>query len=335
MNKTIINGVEIEVTKEQKDMLRACASHDEAIFVPHRKAVAQVVNQAWQTGVLEPDLLGNIFMRSTLEPGVTAKYPLNFYAPANEGSYVAIRLPRQGAIPERVVEGDELLVTTYKIGNAISWSLDYARDARWDVVAQAMEVYNNGFVRKLNDDGWHVILRAALDSTATAFVDTSATAGQFSKQVLLNMMAGIKRQTGGRNSRLTDIYLSPEGINDIRNFSNTQIDEVSRRELVTSGEDRVPSLYGVNLHEIQEFGVGEEYELFISSNLGRSHNNSKVEFFIGLDQLHRDAFVMPVREDMQMFDDPALHRSAKMGVYGWMELGFACLDTRRAVLGEF
>ena len=44
--------------------------------------------------------------------------------------------------------------------------------------------------------------------------------------------------------------------------------------------------------------------------------------------------MMPVREDMQMFDDDALHVSAKMGVYGWMELGFAALDTRRAILGQ-
>jgi hypothetical protein len=43
---------------------------------------------------------------------------------------------------------------------------------------------------------------------------------------------------------------------------------------------------------------------------------------------------MPVREEMQMFDDPTLHRSAKAGVYGWMEIGFAALDTRRAVLGQ-
>jgi len=44
---------------------------------------------------------------------------------------------------------------------------------------------------------------------------------------------------------------------------------------------------------------------------------------------------MPIREDMQMFDDPTLHRSGQAGVYGWMELGFAVLDTRRVILGSF
>ena len=83
-----------------------------------------------------------------------------------------------------------------------------------------------------------------------------------------------------------------------------------------------------------EFGAGQEYEGFITDTLGRAHDDSKVEWVIGLDSLHRDAFVMPVREEMKMFDDDNLHRSMKAGVYGGMELGFANLDTRRAIVGQ-
>lgn len=328
-----INGVTIALDEEQRGILKACASKNEEEAVTHKQALAQVMEKAWQAGVLEPDLLGSIFERIQLPPGVEAKFPLDFYAPENEGSYVAIVLPRQGAVPDRAIEGDELRVSTYKVGNGISWSLDYARDARWDVVARAIEVFTNGFIRKLNDDGWHVILKTAVEGTSSTIQDTTATAGLFTKRLLLDMMSNIKRRTGGRNSKLTDLYLSPEAINDVRNFTNAQIDEVSRRELVTGGEDRVPQLYGVRFHEMQEFGVSQEYETYITGTLGRVHTNSKVEHVVGLDLLHRDAFVMPIREDMQMFDDPTLHRSAKAGVYGWMEVGFANLDTRRAILG--
>lgn len=328
-----INGIKVKLDDEKRAILQACASADEAEATTHKQALAQVMEKAWQAGVLEPDLLGSIFQRIDLPPGVEAKFPLDFYSPDNEGAYPAIVLPRQGAVPDRAIDGDELRVSTYKIGNGISWSLDYARDARWDVVARAIEVFTNGFVRKINDDGWHVVLKSAVDATATTIQDTAATAGVFSKRLLLDLMSNIKRRNGGRNSRLTDLYMSPEAINDIRNFTNTEIDEVSRRELVTRGEDQVPSLYGVRLHEMQEFGVGQEYELYITSTLGRALPGSKVEHVVGLDLLHRDAFVMPIRENMSMFDDPTLHRSAKAGVYGWMELGFASLDTRRAILG--
>lgn len=332
----VINGQKVEVTEEHKQVLRATAGNDAQAYEMRQKAVAQVLERAWQAGVLEPDLLGNIYNRVFLPAGIEAKFPLDFYAPENEGAYVAFVLPKEGAIPDRVIEGDEVRVNTYKVGNSISWSLDYARDARWDVIARAIEVFTNGFVRKLNDDGWHVVLAAADEGTSSQVDDGegATTAGTFTKQLLLNLMASIKRRTGGRNSRLNDIYLSPEAINDIRNFDNTQIDEVSRRELVTAGEDTIPRLYGVRLHEMLEFGTGQEYELFLSSTLSRAHTNSKVQYVIGLDSIHRDAFVMPVREEMKMFDDDNLHRSMKAGVYGWMELGFANLDTRRAIVGQ-
>lgn len=330
----VINGQKVEVTEEHKQVLRATAGNDAQAYEMRQKAVAQVLERAWQAGVLEPDLLGNIYNRVFLPAGIEAKFPLDFYAPENEGAYVAFVLPKEGAIPDRVIEGDEVRVNTYKVGNSISWSLDYARDARWDVIARAIEVFTNGFVRKLNDDGWHVILAAADEGTTSQIDDTGATAGEFSKQLLLNLMTSIKRRTGGRNSRLNDLYLSPEAINDIRNFDNTQIDEVSRRELVTAGEDTIPRLYGVRLHEMLEFGEGQEYQSFLETTLSRAHTNSKVEYCVGLDSVHRDAFVMPVREEMKMFDDDNLHRSMKAGVYGWMELGFANLDTRRAIVGQ-
>lgn len=328
-----VNGVQITINEQEREILRACASNDIQEASEHRQAFAQVMEKAWQAGILEPNLLGSVFQPIQLAPGVEAKFPLDFYSPDNEGAYEAIVIPRQGAVPDRVIEGDELRVGTYKIGNGISWSIDYARDARWDVVARAIEVFTNGFIRKLNDDGWHVILKAAVDSTSSTIQDTSATAGVFSKRLLLDMISNLKRRDGGRNSRLTDLYLSPEAINDIRDFSNTQLDEVSRRELIMAGEDQIPTLYGVRFHEMQELGASQEYETFITDTLGRSHTNSKVEHVVGLDLLHRDAFVMPIREEMQMFDDPTLHRSAKAGVYGWMEVGFANLDTRRAILG--
>lgn len=333
----VINGEKIEVTEEHKEVLRATASNDPDGYKMRQKAIAQVLERAWQAGVLEPDLLGNIYNRVVLPAGIEAKFPLDFYAPENEGAYVAFVLPKEGAIPDRVIEGDEVRVNTYKVGNSISWSLDYARDARWDVIARAIEVFTNGFVRKLNDDGWHVILAAANEGTGATNIDDgsgSTTAGAFTKPLLLNLMASIKRRTGGRNTRLNDLYVSPEAINDIRNFTNTEIDEISRRELVTAGEDVIPRLYGVRLHEMLEFGVGQEYEGFITNTLARAHDDSKVEWVVGLDSIHRDAFVMPVREEMKMFDDDSLHRSMKAGVYGWMELGFANLDTRRAIVGQ-
>ncbi len=93
-------------------------------------------------------------------------------------------------------------------------------------------------------------------------------------------------------------------------------------------------IYGVNIHEIQELGASQEYQTYLATTLSISMGASDLEFVVGLDLSNRDSFVMPVREEMKMFDDPALHRQARAGVYGWMEIGFAALDSRRAILGS-
>jgi len=334
-----INGQEIEMKPEVREMLRATAGRD-ADAIRHREALATVLASAWRSGVLEPDTLGDIFTTIPLDPGTDAKFPLDFYnaADSEKDNRDAFVVPKEGAIPDRVIQGDEIHVPTYKIGNAISWSLDYARDARWDVIARAIEVFTNGFVRKLNDDGWHVIQKcAAANAVAT---DAAGTDGIFSKRLLTNTQTAFKRLSGGRGAKATDIYLSPEAIADIRNFDTGSaggqiIDFGMLAQLLRGDADSgAPDLFGTKIHELRELGVGQEYESFIATTLGIAHTGSKQEYGIALDLSNRDSFVMPVRDDMEMFDDPQLHRSAKAGVYGWMELGMACLDTRRAMLLE-
>jgi hypothetical protein len=326
-------GAVIKVDEAKRQLLKATANETED-GVKHRQALAQVMSDAWRAGVLEPDLLGTIFSRIDLEGGIDAKFPLDFYSPGLEGAYKAFVVPAQGQIPDKVIVGDEIRVPTYKVANAISWGLDYARDARWDVISRAIDVFTNGFTQKLNDDGWHVILKAASESSASVISDSAAASGAFTKSLLLNLMVGIKRQTGGRNAKVTDVYLSPEAINDIRNFTDSVVDQTTLRDLITSGEDSIPTLFGVRLHEPQELGYAQEYQNYLLNTIGASVAASDEEFVVALDQRNRDSFVMPIRQNMEMFDDKFLHRSGKQGVYGWLELGFAALDTRRAVLGS-
>lgn len=331
MREVKINGVTMKITDEERDLLKCTASRSEE-SAKYRQALAQTLEKAWRQGVLEPDLLDGIFDRIMVPRGADVKFPFDFYGPSEEGFYKAFAVPREGAIPERMIEGDEIYVPTYKIGNAISWDLDYARDGRWDIVGRAIEVFTNGFIRKLNDDGWHIVLTAAGENSV--YSDSSATSGVFTKRLLTTLQTSIKRLTGGRNSRVTDLYISPEAMADIRNFAETAVDDVTLRNLVLSPEDSVPQFFGVRIHELQELGASQEYQTYLTGTVGASLAAGDEEFVVALDLLNRDAFVHPVREEMSMFDDPALHRSMRAGVYGWMEVGFAALDTRRVILGS-
>ncbi len=312
---------------------------NEALVAQHELAVA--LETPLRKGVLVGDVLDGIFEKINMEPGTAAEFPLDLLAPGTENEHVAYTNPGHGRIPERAVEGDYVMVPTYSVASSIDYLLRYAREARWDVVGRAMQVLEAGFVKKMNDDGWHTLLAAGVDRNILVY-DADAAQGQFTKRIV-SLMKTVMRRNGGGNSgslnrgRLTDIYLSPEALEDIRNWGIDQVDEVTRREIYQAGDDgaAITRVFGVNLHDMDEIGEGQEYQRFFTDQLLGGLASSDSELIVGLDLSANDSFIMPIKQDIQIFEDDALHRHQRAGFYGWAEIGFAVLDNRRILLGSF
>ena len=191
----------------------------------------------------------------------------------------------------------------------------------------------------MNDDGWHTIISAGVDRNILVY-DNDAASGVFSKR-LVSLMKTVMRRNGGGNSTsinrgtLTDLYMSPEGIEDIRNWGVDEVDPVTRRDLITQEGGLLIRIFQVNLHDLDELGEGQEYQNFYTSDLGGSMPTNDNEILVGLDLRNQDSFAMPVREGVQIFEDDTLHRQRRAGLYGWAEHGFAVLDNRRVLLGSF
>ena len=309
---------------KKEEALNATAEFAKALELPLRQ------------GVLSGDILNGIFEPIQLQVNATPEFPLDFIAPGSEKDYVAYTIPNHGYIPQRNVEGDYVMVPVYDIGASIDWNLKYARDARWDVIGRAMEVFQAQFVKKLNDDGWHTLLASAVDRNIVV-VDSDANPGQFTKR-LVSLGKTVVRRNGGGNTtsinrgKLTDLFVSPEAIEDIRNWNVDQVDEFTRRDIFLSEDGVLTRIFGVNLHDIDELGEGQEYQLYSLNQLGVTLPANKVELMLGLDLRRRDSFVMPIREQVQVFEDDTLHRQKRGGIYGWAEQGFAALDNRRVIL---
>ena len=322
------------------ELIKRSGSPNKAEALSAQREIAKALEEPLRQGVLIGDVVSNIFQALAMEPGTTTEFPLDLLAPGEEDEHVAYTNPGHGRIPERQVEGDYVMVPTYSISSSIDYLLRYARDARWDVVARAAQVLEAGFVKKINDDGWHTILSAAVDRNILVY-DSDAAAGQFTKR-LISLMKTVMRRNGGGNSasvnrgRLTDVYLSPEGLEDIRNWGVDQVDEVTRREIYSAGESGITRIFGVNLHDLDELGEGQEYQEFFDEDLSGSLGpSSDVELVIGLDLQSNDSFLMPIKQQVQVFEDDTLHRHQKAGMYGWAELGFAVLDNRRVLAASF
>ena len=335
-NKSVISAP----TPEMTALLRKSGSANRAESLEATHQLAMALEQPLRQGVMSGDITGNIYETISLEPGSTPEFPLDFLAPGTEKDFVAYSVPNHGRIPERYVEGDYVMVPTFEIAASIDWTLRYARDARWDIVSRALQVLQSSFVKKTNDDAWHTLLAAAVDRNILVY-DADAAAGQFTKR-LVSLLKTVMRRNGGGNSssvsrgRLTDLYVSPEAIEDIRNWGVDQVDEVTRREIYTADDEgaAITRIFSVNIHDLDELGVGQEYQSFFTTELSGSLQASDVELVVGLDLSANDSFVRPVRENVQVFEDDNLHRQRRAGFYGFAEHGFAVLDNRRVIVGS-
>lgn len=295
---------------------------------------------ALQTPIRETLLSGPIvngIYETVVTNGERLEYPVDLLTPGSETEFVAYTIPAEGALPHRIVESDYLMVPTYEIGSDISARLRYIRDAKWPVIRRMMQVLDYGFTKKLNDDGWQTILSAAVDRNIL-ISDPDAAVGQFTPR-LLTLMSIFMRRNGGGNSatpnraKMTDIYMSPEAHQDIRSWGLNLVPDKARENVyyATDGSPDLISIYGTNLHALDEFGEGQEYQTYLNTTLGVSLG-SDAEFMIGLDQSANDSFVHNVRTPVEIFEDNTLHRRGMFSLYGRTEIGFAVLDSRRALL---
>lgn len=336
--------------EESLKLLRAMASQDQRQASAARQAFAQELISPLRRGIFDADNLGEIYNPQVIPYGSTASYPLDFVRPGDEDTYTAYTLAEQGRLPERRVEASEINVPTFKIGNSIDWDIKFMKEARWDIVKRALQVFEAGFVRKINSDGWRCVLAAAADrgliveadgsavfTGSSSCLTTAAAAGEFTKELVSRMHTAMTRGAGGNGNagRLTDLYLSLEAMECMRAWDAGRIDEFTRREIMVSAEKGLAQVYGVIMHAMTEFGQDQEYDDFLETVLSVSKPAGTEQFVLGLDLSAEDSFVMPIKEELEVYDDEALIRYQRMGIFGWMRHGFACLDNRRVLVGAF
>lgn len=328
-------------TPEMNELLARSGSNRFEIAMAAQRELALAFTLPLKQGVLKGDTIGDIFDTIPFQPGAAVEFPLDFLSPGSENDYIAVTIPNTGRIPENRVEGDYLTVPTYDVGASIDWALKYARDARWDVVTRAMQVLEAMFVRKNNNDGWHTLLAAAKARNLSVY-DDAATAGLFTKRLVALGKTVMRRNAGGNSTsinrgKLTHLCTSPEALEDIRSWDLTQVPDAIRTAIFLAGGDgpdgevALSSIFGVRLIDIDELGVGQEYETYWESSLSGTLPSDKVEIAIGLDLQNRDSFVRPERQPVELFEDPTFHRQRRAGYYGFAEGGWACLDSRRVL----
>ena len=234
-----------------------------AIFL--RVAISSSVNISYtdqepiKSGLLDEDTIGDIYQMIPVAKGVEIDFPIDFYQATDRDKFWAYAIPDHGYLPQRYVSSDSAKVTTYRIGSSMDFWLKHIAAARWDVLARGLEVYKNGYVKKINSDGWSTIAATAYYRNIVISDDTAAP-HQITPRLMSLMQVFMKRNGGGNMTssgfRLTDLYISPEAAASMRSWDFSLVPEVVREQMYRKNDDSVlANLFGIDIQEHEDLGI--------------------------------------------------------------------------------
>lgn len=323
--------------KDAQELLVKCGSHDMAVASAATHDLAKALETPIRKAVLIGANLDSIFSVESVPVGKTLEYPIDIVAQSGLKNYTAYSLPTTGGMPDRWVEADYLKLNTFDVGNTITCASRLLEIGSWDIMKRMLDVMAAGFVQKMNDDGWRVILAAAYGRSISV-VDAAAPNGYLTKKLVRDMKTKMMREGGGNMSsvdlrKLTDLYLSIEALDDMSNWDLSQVSDQDRHTIYVSG-DGDKSIFNVKLHPLFEFGVGQAYQKYLVNTLGFTMTGSREECVVGLSLNKKDSFVWAAEKPIEVFEDPTTHRNRLVSLYGWTRYGVGCVDSRSALLGQ-
>lgn len=347
--------------KDLVELFKATASTDESERITRYKEFCAAIKTPILQEVKDRSVVRELFSVDPIPPGAQAVYPV-----ADDFELPVWVLPGLGYVAQNFIEGvgEDVIVPVFRIATSGNWKIDYAKEGRIDIAARAAAKAAQAIAEYEEESGWRVIAPAATTNFAAtgllkarnaAIYEVPAAsqgAGYLSKELVNRMITGMKRN--GRT--LTDLWVSPEDMSDIREWTETDIDPVTRREIFQASG--MGSIWGVRMHELSQLGATGKfningstsaYGIFLADG-ANAYNDYTLDNpnvvdanmtvttvgetqVYGFDLTANDSLVMPVKEDLEVFDDPALHRHQQQGFYCWERLGFAALDSRMMSLG--
>lgn len=342
--------LKLKNTPEQVELIKAMASRESTVAKEAQEAFAAFIGPVVNKVLMEAATSSAVYTDLAYDEDDSPSIPLDLFQGEGEGLVSVWSQNVAGGLPTSTVEGlSELKVSTYRLDSAVSFLKRYARRGRLDVASKAIERMTNEVLIKQERNAWAVVLKALADSNNT--VNMGSSTETFTLAKLNTLVKNVKRLNvsyagGTTNSSygLTDIFISPETMSDIRAFAYNPVGQGStdlpagvREEIYRGGGTQ--EIYGISIHELVELGANQKYtKLFNEFFTGSPAFTDSDDLVVGID-LTKDAFVRPVARNADSGstftatpDDQFVARSEKIGFYGSLEEGRVCIDSR-AVAG--
>ena len=352
--------LKLKNTAEQIELVKAMGSRDNVVAAEANQAFAAFLGPVVAKVLMQAATASAIYTDLPYDEDDRPSIPLDLWFDGGEGYVTTWSQSVAGGLPTSTVEGfSEMKVATYRLDSAVSFLKRYARRGRLDVVSKAVERMANEVLVKQERNAWAVVLKTLAESGNV--LERNTTSITFTLDMLNTLMTQVKRvnrsYAGGTTTDaygLTDLFVSPEVKEDIRAFAYQPVSLTNGTTNLVPAENGVQTLtnlpdavrediyrnagtqeiYGVAIHDLIELGPTQKYNSLFGEFYGSAFTVSSDELIIGLD-LSKDAFVRPVARQAEsggtftaLPDDQFVARSEKIGFYGFLEEGRACVDSR-------
>lgn len=354
--------LQLKNTPEQVELIKAMGSKNASTSREAQEAFAAFIGPVVQEVIQQAGTASSVYTDAPYDEDDSPSFPLDlYYDERSVDNHITVTSQSiAGGLPSSQVVGmQELKIATYSLDSAVSFLKKYARRGRLDIAAKAIERMAQEILVKQERNAWAVLLKALAEGTTggTAHItDGGVTGSTFQLDHMNKLMTLMKRINesfaGGSpaaaySNGITDLYISPEVMEDVRAFAYNAVGGSSAGASVTDLPDGVreeiyrsagtSSIYGVALNELIELGASKKYNTLFDTFDSISFDAANDEIIIGVDN-SKGAFIRAVAQQSEtggtftaQADDQFAQRSEKIGFFGKVEEGRVCLDSRAVV----
>lgn len=378
--------IKLKNSPEQVELVKKLGSNNAIEAQAAMTALASFMQPVVQKVLDQAATTSAIFEDAPYAEDSYPSIPLDLYYNIDAGYVTTWSQNVAGGMPTSMIDTPikEMIPHVYGIDSAVSFLKKHVKAGRLDVVSAALNRMTQEVLVRQERNRWAVILKAlaeanALNGRSVAagtsgaiqhVVRTSGTSALVMKD-LTNLGVRLDRihtsfANGtpdlGQAKGITDLYLSPEVMATIKEFSfeplrtdssastanSTNLPASVREGLFQAGG--IPVFYSMRLNKMVEFGLSKKYnDLFdvfagstsylkIDGTSGTTFTSSSQQIIVGIDNsASPKGFIRPVSTDAGgstiqiMNDDSFLTRSDKMGMYARVVEGATCVNSRTLV----
>ena len=353
----------IASTPERSELFKLMASEDMSIAYQSQVSFATFLRPIVQRLIDQKATVSDIFRTEVIANGAPQTIPIDPYADYHEGDFHVWSTNRAGGLASQTVEGlSEYPFTYSNLDSALYLDKSYVENARLDLMAKAMNRVVQEFVAKQERLGWTAILTALAAGTSTQgqnHVIDSTTENRLQPDDFNRLRTLVTRLyqsfAGGSiagDYGLTDIYLSPERMADLRALAYNPVNTIvvpsaattstalalpdAVREGIFNGAG-LSVFQGITLHELRELGDGRKLSVIFKALTTNTpaFTSATDDLVIGMD-LSQDNCISPVKGDSDGTSTVSIKvdnqfyatRMEKLGWYFKREIAYTITDNR-------